>query len=137
MKFYARMSKNSTLTVLGRMTARDGTGAYTGVRGEGNWLTQSDVASITCSVYDTDGDGGTTTPVATPTVTLGTSIIVPDATGHIWTKDAVGYNFIHDIANTAFANSNHRYSVVYIVTLNNGAVFTGTWSGMPADPLDE
>lgn len=123
-------NEDSSATALGRITARDGSGAATGVDGEGNWLQQADISSITCKVFDLDS----TTPdtaIATPTVTVSDAVLdTPVTTNVIWTKDTIGYNFIHDLANTNFPTGNHTYRVEYKVTLTGGTVFHAVYQGI-------
>lgn len=130
--FAVLWSEDATATCLGRITARNATGSATGRAGEGKFLKQADIASITCKVFDLDG-ATPDTPVATPTVTISSAILdTPDTADTLWTVDTYGYNFIHDIANTVFADGNHRYRVEYTVTLASGlgsGVFHGVYEG--------
>ena len=125
-------SEDATATCLGRLTARNGTGAATGRAGEGKFLKQADISAITCKVFDLDS-ATPDTAVATPAVTISSAILdAPDTTDVIWTVDSWGYNFIHDIANTVFTEGNRRYRVEYTVTLSAGlgsAVFHGAYEG--------
>lgn len=110
-------------TILARVTARDGSGAATGVSGEGNWLEPADVSSITCKVFDLNGETPDT-PSTAPTVTVGDAILDPPITAEtLWTQDATGYNFLHDLAASNFPLGDHRYLVEYKFTLTGGAVF--------------
>ena len=123
-------NEDGSPTVLGRITARDGTGAATGVDGEGNFLKQADISTITCAIYDRSG----TTPevaISTPTVTISTSVLDTVITANtIWTMDDTGYNFLHDLADTAFPTGGSLYVVEYVVTLTGGAVFHGVFEGI-------
>lgn|SRR3990167_4032548 len=133
MVFYVEWNEDGSATVLGRLTARNGTGTATGVDGEGNFIEQADVSTITCKVFDLDGDPDTAT--STPTVTISDAILdTPVTTNVIWTKDAYGYNFIHDLDSTLFPTGDHRYEVEYKITLTGGAIFHGTFIG-PARPV--
>ena len=132
--FYIRWQEDSTPTVLGRITAPNGTGAATGVDGEGNWLKQADISTITCKVFDLSS-AAPNTPVAEPTVDKTVAVLdTPVTTNVVWTEDTVGYNFTHQLLNTIFATGEHTYRVEYKVTLTGGAVFHGAYEG-PADPL--
>ena len=116
-------------TVLARITARDGTGAATGVDGEGNFLKQADITSISCAIFDLDGDD-INTAISTPTVTVATHVLdTPVTTAVLWTKDTTGYNFLHDLKGTEFPTGGSRYSVEYKVTLSGGAIFHGVYEG--------
>lgn len=133
-EFAVHWHEDSSATVLGRITARNGSGAKTGVDGEGKWLQQADISAITCKVFALDGSTPNT-PSATPTVTVSSDVLdTPVATDTIWTKDDVGYNFIHDLASTLFATGGHRYRIEYKVTLSGGAVFHGVYEGT-AQPI--
>lgn len=132
LNFFVEWHEDSSATLLGRITAKNGTGEYTGVPGEGNWLKQADIATITGKVFDLDGD----TP-ATPTqefdVTIATSVIdTPDASGEVWTVDSIGYNFQWNLPSTYVPSSGHRIVVEFKVTLVAGLgslVFHGTYQG--------
>ena len=120
-------NEDGSATVLGRLTARDGTGTATGVKGEGNWLKQADLSTITFSVYD-EADG--TQITAPTTVTISSSVLdKPDTTDVLWTKDATGYNFIHDLGPANFPTGGTIYRVEYKITTNSGAVGWGKYRG--------
>lgn len=112
--------EDGSCTALARVTARDGTGAATGVSGEGKWVKQADLTSITCAVYDRSS----TTPdtaIASPTVTISSAIQdTPVTDGVIWDVDGTGYNFLHDLAHTNFPSGGHRYLIEYIFTPTSG-----------------
>lgn len=132
--FNVRWNEDGSATVLGRITARDGTGTATGVNGEGNWLKVADISTITCVVFDLDS----TTPnvaTATPTVTVATDVLdTPVTTNVIWTEDTTGYNFLHDLAATLFPTGCRRIQIEYEVTLTGGTVFHGIYVG-PVKPI--
>lgn len=127
--FNVQWVEDGTATVLGRLTARNGSGSATGIDGEGNWLQQADISTITCKIFDLDSDTpGTATE--TPTVTISSVILdTPITTNVIWTKDTTGYNFIHDLSATYFPTGERRYRAEYEVTLTGGAVFHGVYVG--------
>ena len=127
--FAISLKEDGSITILGRITARGGTGLATGVDGEGNFLKQADISTITCKIFDLESNTPDT-PIATPTVTISTDVLdTPVTTKVIWTKDDTGYNFIHDLSNTIFTGANRRYEVEYEVTLNGGIVFHGRYAG--------
>lgn len=127
--FQVTWDEDGDATALGRITARNGSGDATGVDGEGNWLEQADVATITCKVFDLNS-ATPDTPIATPTVTVATSVLdTPETTNVAWTKDTTGYNFVHDLAASNFPTGNHWYVVEYTVTLTGGAVMHGVYKG--------
>ena len=121
MRHQVSWNEDGSCTVLARVTARNGSGSVTGVNGEGNWLQIANVSTITCKVFDVDD---LTTAAATPIVTVSAEILdTPITVQTIWTKDATGYNFIHDLAATNFPTGNQIYRVEYTFTLSGGAVF--------------
>ena len=127
-------TEDGDCTVLGRVTARDGTGAWTGVDGEGNFLKQADLSTITCAVYDLDS-ATPTTAVATPTVTISSAVLdTPVTTTVLWKLDPYGYNFIHDLPNTAFPTGGHRYRAEYKFTTTGSKVGWGIFEG-PAEAV--
>lgn len=126
----ANWREDSTATVLARLTARDGSGSATGVNGEGNWLQQADISTITCAVFDLDSTTPSTA-INEPTVTIADVILdTPVTTNTLWTKDLKGYNFIHDLGPANFPTGNHTYRVEYTVTLGSGTVFHLTFEGI-------
>ncbi len=126
--FTVQWNEDGDATVLGRITARTGSGGATGVEGEGNWLLAADVSSIERKVFDLDGSTPDT-PVIT-SLTVATSVVVATGTDNvIWVKDDVGYNFIDDIPASSFPTGGNRYRVEYKVTLAGGSVFHGIYEG--------
>lgn len=126
--FHVEFTEDSTAEVLGRWTARNGSGAATGVDGEGNWLQQADLSEILCNIYDIDSDPDTAH--LSPTVTIGNVILdTPVTTSVIWTVDTTGYNFIHELPITAFPTGGNRYVVEYKATLTGGGVFFAQYKG--------
>lgn len=129
MSFHVDWQEDGSATVLGRITARNGSGSATGVNGEGNWLEQADISTITCKIFDLDGEDPDT-PTETPTVTVADVVLdTPVTSNAIWTKDSTGYNFLHDLAASYFATGGNRYRIEYKVTLTGGTVFHGTYEG--------
>lgn len=127
--FLVNWNEDGDATALGRITARNGSGAATGVDGEGNWLQQADVSTITCKVFDLNS-ATPETAITTPTVTVSSAVLdIPVTTNVIWTKDTTGYNFLHDLAASNFPTGGHWYRVEYTVTLSGGAVFHGVYEG--------
>ena len=121
-------------TILGRVTARDATGAWTGIAGEGNWLKQADLSTITYAVFNLDGVTPTTATTS-GSVTISTSIYdTPVTDQKIWDLDEIGYNFLFDVAATVFATANNRYKIECKFTNTAGKVGAGVWEG-PAEGL--
>ena len=130
MTFQVNWKEDSDATVLGRITARNGTGSATGVRGEGNWLKQADVGSITWKMFDLNSDTPDTEISSGTLTVLDVVIDTPVSVNTIWTKDSVGYNFIHDLAASNFPTGNHIYRLEYTVILTGGAKFHGVYEGL-------
>lgn len=132
-EFQVAWNEDGDATVLGRMAARNGSGTQTGVSGEGRFLKQSDVSTITCKVFDLDS-ATPDTAIATPAVAVASAVldspIASDDSMSVWTVDSYGYNFIHDLAASCFPTGGHAYRVEYEVTLVGGAKFHGAYSGI-------
>ena len=125
--------EDSTATILARITARNGSGAATGINGEGNFLQIADVSTITVSVFDVDSATPDTPIVDGATVTVATAVLDTVVTSNvIWTKDTTGYNFLHDLPASYFPTGGNRYDVEYVVTLAGGEVFHMVFTGQAA-----
>lgn len=132
--FAVNWKEDSSCEVLGRVTARNGTGSATGVDGEGKFLQQADVSSITAKIYNLTDDPDGESPVE-QTLTVSQVILdTVDESGEVWTQDDIGYNFRHSIANTVFTDGGDIYRVEYKFTLTGGAVFHEVFEG-PAAPI--
>lgn len=101
----------------------DGTGAATGIAGEGNFVKVADMTSITRTVYD-DTD---TVVIGPTTLTLADVVLdtVVTATA-IWEGDSVGYNFKDHVPKTAFPTGGRLYRIEYICTPSAGATYGWT-----------
>ena len=122
--------EDSSATVLGRLTARNGSGAYTGRQGEGRWLKEVDITSITCNVFDRSS-ATPDTPFATPTINVATAIFdSPETNNQLWTKDKIGWNFLVDLAPSNFPTEDHQIEVEFKVTLTDATVFFGSYIGV-------
>lgn len=135
--YQLKACEDGSVTVTSRVTAFDGSGSATGVNGEGFWLRQADLSTITCAVYDRSS----TTPdtaIATPTVTIASAIVDTPVTNlATWSKDTIGYNFKHTLAGTNFPTANHIYRVEYKFTTSGSAVFTLVLEGVPRSWVTE
>lgn len=130
-RFAVEWNEDGDATALGRVTARNGTGAATGIDGEGNFIKQADIAvsGIERKIFDLDGDTPNT-PVTTTNPTISTVILDTPVTDNvIWTKDATGYNFRDDIAGSNFPEGSRRYRIEYKFTLTGDAIFHGVYEG--------
>lgn len=116
-------NEDGDCSVLARVCARNGSGAATGIDGEGNWIEPADLSSVTCKVFDLMSLTPDT-PITTPTVVIADAILDPPVTTAVlWTEDTTGYNFLHDLAAANFPTGDHRYLVEYEFTLTGGAKF--------------
>lgn len=119
--------EDGTATLLGRITARNGTGAATGVAGEGNWIKQADVSTITCKSIDVTNDP---TAATTQTITSSAIIDTPVTSTALWTVDSTGYNFLWDAPSSIFATGGHKYRIEVSVTTTGSEVASGVWEGV-------
>ncbi len=126
--------EDGSATALARVCARDATGAWTGVPGEGNWIKQADLASITAKVFDRNGTTPDT-PITTPTVTISSAIQdTPVTDKKIWDLDDTGYNFLFDLAGTNFPTGSHKYLVELYFATTGGSTWCLAYEGI-ASPV--
>lgn len=119
--------EDGSATLLGRLTARNGTGSATGVSGEGNWIKQADISAITCKSFDMTNDPDTAT---TQTITSSAIIDTPVTATTLWTVDSTGYNFLWDAPASIFATGGHTYQIEVKVTTTGSEVGIGIWKGV-------
>lgn len=132
-RFYPTFPEDGSCTILGRITARNGTGESTGNPGEGRFIKQADLSEILCYIYDLGVSAET--PSFTPTVTISSVILdTPDTTDEIWTADGYGCNFTHDLLPEYFPTGGNKYCVEYKFTTTGGTVFWASFEG-PAWPV--
>jgi len=110
--------KNGSATLLARVVGAAGAA-----------VTQTDIASAKYSIYLLDDDDpDSQTPVAGHSgVSLTVSAVIFDTlqTDALWTKDTIGYNFMHVLevaAHAAFAVAGRTYRIVYELTPAAGQV---------------
>jgi hypothetical protein len=133
--FAVKFNEDSSVTLMGRVTASNASGLATGAKGEGLWLLVEDIASISYDFFDLDADAPDTPVVDDEVLAVADVILdVPDATDVLWTKDTIGYNFITTLPASYFAAGNNRYRVEFKFTLVGGEVFHGSYEGQ-TDPL--
>jgi hypothetical protein len=113
---FGTVFRNGTATLLARVVGP--TGAT---------VVQADVAAAAYSVYLLDGDDPDRREAVAghDSVSLDPAAIILDQlqTGAIWTADAVGYNFRHQLdvsAHAAFPHAGRRYLVEYQLTPADG-----------------
>lgn len=130
-RFAVEWNEDGDATALGRVTARNGTGAATGIDGEGNFIKQADIAvsGIERKIFDLDGTTPDT-PESTTNPTISSVVLDTPVTDNvIWTKDSTGYNFRDDIAGINFPFGSRSYRIEYKFTLTGGAIFHGVYGG--------
>lgn len=113
---------NGVAPVFARMACDEGTGVFTGIPGEGNWVKQSDLTSITYSVADiTDPDNESV--IATDVAVTVADVLsdTPSTDRRNWKVDQIGYNFSHRLPASCFPTRGHRYRVSYTVTTTGGS----------------
>jgi hypothetical protein len=111
----ARVNEDGSATLLGIITARDGTGA---VQASGRKLIkQADLSAIVCNVYD---QADLSTAVVSPTVTI--SSVIFDTMQADWDGDSRGYNFKLTLAATAFPTGGRTYEVELKFTTTGSTV---------------
>jgi hypothetical protein len=117
-KIIAQFQEDGSAYVFARVAAYDGTGAATGIDGEGKWIKQADLASISCDVFNiTPGYATPTTAVASPTVTISSAIQdTPVTSRENWTIDDIGWNFFFHLAPTNFATPGKYVAEFYFTT---------------------
>lgn len=124
--------EDGTATVVARLTARDGSGSATGAKGEGKWVLQANLSTITYRVFDvTDPASIVEITAGAQTVTIASAVIdTPVTDGVLWTLDAIGYNFLHDLPASCFPTGGHTYQVEYKFTFSStGYVGWGVFRG--------
>ncbi len=128
--------EDGSATALARVCARDATGAATTIDGEGNFVKQADLSTITCKVFDRSSSLGTPdTAIASPTVTVSSAILnTPTTDNVIWDMDDIGYNFVYDLAGTCFPTANHKYLVEFAFVTTGGSTWVIAYEGI-ASPV--
>lgn len=118
--YEVRWMEDGTAFVKACVAAPDGTGKTIGNPGQGYFLKQADLSSITCLVYDVTGSSN----VATPTVTVSSAILdTPLSTQALWKKGPPGYNFQHTLAASNFPTGGSTYRVEYKFTTTGSNVY--------------
>lgn len=85
-------------------------------------ITQAAVSSITCAVFDLDGDSPSSA-VATPSIVVASTVFDTLQTDGRWSVDSTGYNFRYDAAASIFATGGHRYRFEFRFTPASGQVY--------------
>lgn len=132
-EFYIDFDEDSTPTILGRLTAPNGTGAATGKPGEGNFCKIADIDTLSLKIYDkTEGT------LVDEVDELEIDEVVlddPDMTDAVWTHDEYGCNFKYLGDADWFADGEHIYRLEFTCILTGGGKFHGCYEG-PARPID-
>jgi hypothetical protein len=87
---------------------------------DGNYVTQAGLASIACTVMDLTDP---TQPVYSPAITVAATVLDAIRSDARWTRDAIGFNFIHVMPAAAYPIAGHVYRVFYLATPVTGPVF--------------
>ncbi len=124
--YSAVISEDGDVTLLARVSARNGSGATSPVAAEGTLIQQADVSSLALSQYDSSGTatGNTSTPVIATSIydTLQTSTDDP-----IWNNLTSGGNVAVDVSGTWFPDPNTLTIVELLITLSGGAKIVVSW----------
>lgn len=122
MTFRGTVQEDATFSALARLCSLDGTGDTVADR-EGPCLTQADVASIACKVYDLGTDETSTTGTeVSPAPGSEVSDCIYDALQLAgWGEDSAGYNFRHDVGPAYTADPGEYRLVEYTFALTSGA----------------
>lgn len=125
-----RFQEDGSATLMARVCASDGTGAATGVPGEGNWVKQADLSSITCKVFNRSSSTPDTATTA-PTITISSVIQDTPVTSRVlWDVDYTGYNFVYAVDPATFATGGDEYLVEMVFTSTGGAKWTIGFEGL-------
>lgn len=125
MSVKAVFREDSSCHVVGRLTMADGTGAATGIAGEGNFAKLADLSSIVRTVYDQSN--GDVVVIGPTTLTLANVVfdtVITDTA--LWAGNAAGYNFKDQITNAAFPTGGNIYRIEYRITPAAGAAHAWT-----------
>lgn len=87
---------------------------------DGNDVQQSDIDSISYSVYDL---GDTSSPTATGTLDVLDVVFDTLQTDSRWSKDSTGYNFGWNVPSSVFAEGNKTYRIEVKFTPFDGEAF--------------
>lgn len=131
-EFNVEINEDEPLTIMARIATDDddATGAATGADGEGYFLRVADIDSLTCKVFDLDGEDPDT-PIATLSLVVADVIFdtpKDTSTNVIWTIDEYGYNFKHKISHEYFPIGDRRYRAEYVAILSNPSADPIRWS---------
>jgi hypothetical protein len=123
--FFGRVNEDGNFSVLARVCALEGSGAQVAPE-EGYCLTQADVSSIVCKVFDlgSDRDNAAGTPVTPdPAVTVSASVYdALQTNGWPTTQDQAGYNFRFDVSPAYAPAANEWYLLEFKFTLSGGGI---------------
>jgi hypothetical protein len=100
----------------------DGTGAATGLAGEGNFVKVADLTSITRNVYD---QSAADVLVIGPTTLVLADVVLDTVVTStaLWEGDSVGYNFKDHVPKTAFPTGGHIYRIEYAFIPTAGSTY--------------
>lgn len=117
MKFRGTYRAGGQASHYARITAANGSGSATGVDGEGKYIQQADVSSITLTVIDKTSKE---TVIDEQSLTVSQVLLdTPVSSTQVWTQGG-SYNFKHDMPAGSFPDPNHVYWTRYTITLTGG-----------------
>lgn len=115
--------EDTPYTVLARVCARQASGSASPVTSEGVLITQSDLASITCKVYDAGG-----TVIVTTTPSISDVVYNTIQTTGVFSRIPNGGNFLYQIPATAFPTGDTTVTAEFTFTLTTGELVRAVWS---------
>lgn len=122
---YVRWDEDSSATIMARLTARPTT-----TTAEGTPLVQSDVSTISITVWDITG-GAVNANYNALALTV-SAVMFNTLQG--WHVDTTGFNFSYTIGSNGFPTGDSKYRVEVKFTLASGFVGHVVWEG-PANKL--
>ena len=124
--FVGPVNEDGDFSIIGRVTAFDGTGAASPLEEEGNLVKQADLTSIQVKIYNTQSETPTTAEqTANPTVA---SVIFDTLqTTGIWKLIRGGGNFKYDVAASWVPAGRTAYRIEVKFTTTGSKVYWGKW----------
>ena len=130
--FVGSINEDGSFSLLGRLTAFDGTGAASPLAYEGNLVKQADLSTVTIKLFNLDSDTPTT-PEQTATLTISAVVFDTLQTTGIWTLlktsggVSLGGNFKYDVAASWVPTARTRYRIEVKFVSTGGTVYFGKW----------
>ena len=113
--FTGKYRQNGMASHYARIAAANGSGAATGIEGEGRYVQVADVDEIELTVIEKlTGDVVLAATALTPSAVVLDSVVTSTA---VWTQGG-GYNFLHHMPEGSYPESGKVYRTQYKITLN-------------------